>query len=381
MFEDWYLNELFSNKIRNVWKLTDYYLLKLIFVILEETDIISLLKKAVSINEILDEKKYPLKVFNAVKWMLDRLAMDEYLKITDVDSINKYTLTDKVMDYNLNEIKNQAVSMAPDSIAAFNMLKLIAENYPLYLSGKKTGIDIIFSYDNIEITNDYYSNNLFYNTHNIAGAKIVNWDIQQRDNPKILEVGGGLGGGTKQFVIQKLINDKSTSNFQYYFTDIANKMLRTTKKSLLTIIDDLSSFNFQKLDFNKDLLSQGYGENSFDVIWGVNAAHVAHDLRFTLTEFYKTLKPGGSLIISETVRPVGNKMIQQELLLNTIDDYWNVKIDKEIRPTHGFIDWTLWISALKTIGFDDVKTIPDMKILQEEYDNCYIAVIRGVKKQ
>ena len=157
-------------------------------------------------------------------------------------------------------------------------------------------------------------------------------------------------------------------------------MLRETKKSLLKITSKINQFSFIKFDFNKPFKSQGFGNNSIDIIWGVNAIHVALDLRFTLNEIYKTLKPGGSIILSETVRPVGNRMIQQELLLNTIDDYWNVKIDKKIRPRHGFMDWSDWVNALKNIGFSEVQTIPDMKILQEKYDNCYVAIIRGIKK-
>ena len=193
--------------------------------------------------------------------------------------------------------------------------------------------------------------------------------------------GGGLGGGTKQFVKQRLEDNNSIKNFTYYFTDIANKMLRTTKRELLNITKELDSFNFQKLDFNKSLEEQGFKRNSIDIIWGVNAAHVAMDLRFTLNELYKTLKPNGSLILSETVRPVGNTMIQQELLLNTLDDYWNVKLDKYIRPRHGFMDWTDWTNALNAIGFSNVETVPDMGKMQKQYDNCYVAVIRGIKKK
>ncbi len=380
MFEKWYLNELFSSKIRDVWKLTDYYLLKLIFNILEESSIIQLLNSPISVNNIMEYKNYPKKVYSSIQWMLNRLALDGY--ITKTDNVNEilYYLTNKEMDFNLDEIKEKAFKMAPESVSAFNMLKLITDNYNDYLNGKKNGIEIIFSSENINITNEYYRNNLFYNVHNIAGAKILNWEIDKRKNPVVLEVGGGLGGGTKEFLQQRYNESKNIFNFYYYFTDIANKMLRETKKEILKITDNIDNFNFQKLNFNNDLKEQGCKENSFDIIWGVNAIHVANDLRFTLNEFYKALKPGGTLIVCETVRPIGNQMIQQEILLNTIDDYWDVKIDKEIRPRHGFMEWTNWIKALETIGFSNVKTVPDMKYLQEKYDNCYVAVIVGTKK-
>jgi len=285
------------------------------------------------------------------------------------------------MDYNLAKIREEAEKKAPDSIAAFNMLKLMADNYPDYFSGKKTGVDIIFSPENIDTTNSYYSNNLFYNVHNIAGARILNWDIESRKNPVIIEIGGGLGGGTKQFLSQRVNDKKDINNFKYIFTDVANKMLRSTRRDLSLITDNLGAFYFQKLDFNKKLVESGYEENSTDVVWGVNAVHVASDLRFSLEEFYKTLKPGGSIIIAETVRPAGNRMIQQEFLLNTLPDYWNTKLDSDIRPRSGFMDWSLWVNALVKIGFTDVKTIPDMRVLENQYDNCYVAVIRGVKPQ
>jgi len=375
MFEEWYFEELVSEKIRDIWKLTDYYLLKQIDNILFKTGIKSLIKSKITVSEIIKHNNYSENVRSSIKWMLDRLSMDGYVgKENDY-----YFWLDKDIPYDLGYIKEKAQKEAENSIAAFNMLELMADNYPDFLSGKKNGVDIMFSPESIDIVNNYYSNNLFYNVHNIAGAKILNYDISQRSNPFIIEIGGGMGGGTKQFILQRLKDNLSLNNFTYCFTDIANKMLRTTKRDLLQITDKLSAFKFEKLNFNNSLKEQRFSENSADVIWGVNAAHVAYDLRFSLSEMYKTLKSGGSLIISETVRPSGNKMIQQEFLLNTLPDYWNVKLDKEIRPRHGFMEWQDWITALKSIGFVNVSTIPDMSLLDNKYDNCYVAVIRGIK--
>ena len=379
MFEKWYLEELINKTIRDIWKLTDYFLLKLISNILDNAEITPLLKSGTTVNNIIQKKNYPANVYASLKWLLDRLKLDGFVSMRLDNNVEFYTLSNKTMDYDLDAIKSMAEKASPESMAAFNMLELMANNYPDYLSGKKTGVDIIFSPENIDITNEYYGNNLFYNVHNIAGAKIVNWDISTRKNPQILKIGGGLGGGTKQFVIQRLKENAPLNSFNYCFTDVANKMLRSTKKALSTLTEDLSAFTFKKLDFNKNLSEQGYAENSYDVIWGVNAAHVSFDMRFSLNELFKTLKNGGSFIISETVRPIGNLMIQQEFVLNTLDDYWNVKLDEKIRPRHGFMDWNDWVRALKEIGFTNVETIPDMNVLQKEYDNCYVAVVRGIK--
>jgi SAM-dependent methyltransferase len=379
MFEEWYLNDLLSQKIRNVWKLTDHYLLKLLFNILDESKILDYLKKPVKVDDIIKSQGYPQKVSSALKWILERLLLDGYLSRTNEGKDAEYCLTDKQIEYDLTEIKERARTQAPESIAAFNMLELMANFYPIYFRGEKSCVDVIFSPENIETTNEYYTNNLFYKVHNIAGAKILNWDIDQRNKPVIVEIGGGLGGGTKQFLIQRLESENKSMDFTYHFTDVANKMLRNTRRELEKINPEISMFKFQKLDFNKPFEEQGFHPGSVDVIWGVNAVHVAFDLRFTLEEIKKTLRPGGSLIVCETVRPLGNSMIQQELILNTLDDYWNVKLDDEIRPRHGFMDWKYWVSALSKMGFADARSIPDMSIVDKEYDNCYITVVRGIK--
>jgi SAM-dependent methyltransferase len=282
------------------------------------------------------------------------------------------------MNVELQNIKQEIERNAPEGMTAFKMLDVMSEFYPSFLKGEKKGVEIIFSPENIDITSSYYRYDLYYNVHNICGAKILNFDLEKKNNPLILEVGGGLGGGTIQFLKQRF-ETGMLKNFRYIFTDIANKMLRTTKKEMLTVTPELEAFEFQKLDFNVELKTQGYDDNSFDVVWGVNAVHVAKDLEFTLKEFLKILKPGGSFIISETVRPEGNLMIQQEFILNTLLDYWDVKLDENYRKSSGFLSWREWKKALESAGFKEVETIPDMSYLETKYDNCYVSVIRGKK--
>jgi SAM-dependent methyltransferase len=374
MFEDWYLTELITQKIKDTWKLTDFFLLKILYDIIEKDGIHDFLKNEITIDEIMLKKSYSTNSFRSLKWILDRLALDGYISING----DKYKLTDKKMTLDLEDIKKAAKEKAPEGMKAYEMLEIMADSYPHFLKGEKSGVEIIFSPENIDITDDYYRYDLYYNVHNICGSKILDYDLETRKQPNILEIGGGLGGGTIQF-LKRRIGNNSTVNFKYCFTDIANKMLRSTKKELLKISNNLDAFEFKKLDFNTDLQSQGYEQNSFDVIWGVNAVHVTRDLEFSLKEFLKILKPGGSLIISETVRPEGNKMIQQEFILNTLLDYWNVKLDENYRKSSGFLSWREWKNAFQSAGFKNVETIPDMSILEKKYDNCYVSVISGRK--
>lgn len=380
MFENWYLTELMNKNVRDIWPLTDNYLIKLIKDILDRTGMSEELTTPVSINYLIEKFKYSDKAFNALKWIMERLKFSGFMDCKTDNGELLYCFSDKKITYNDVELYNYCTAQEPGSSHTFKMLKLMADNYEDYLMGSKTGVEIIFSPENIGIINEYYEKSLFYNANNILGAKVLNYEVDSRENPYILELGGGLGGGTKQFITQRKEEGKSLKCFTYHFTDVANKMIRNIKKTIESLAGDISNYEFSKFDFNKPLTEVGVEENKYDIIWAVNAIHVAYDLKFTLSELYKVLKPGGVILISETVRPTEGPMIQHEFVINTLDDYWNVKLDDEWRPNYGFIKWKNWIKALEAAGFDVSTTEPDMGIVEKEYNNCYTTVIKGQKK-
>lgn len=379
MFETWYLEELINQRIKTSWKLSDYYLLKQLDTVLLRTGIGDLLNSYISIEEIINKKNYDNKVFFSIKWIFDRLALDGYIEIKQSVNTSLYKFSGKINNDSIDELYKKAYEIAPLTQSTFDLIKLVSDNYPDYLEGKKNGVDILFNEQSSSLMNDFYTNNEFYSVNNIGGAKILNYDIDNRINPKILEIGGGMGGGTKQFISQRIANGKPLDNFSYVFTDIANKMLRCTKKEIQVLTNNPIDIEYKKFDFNVDIADQGYETDSFDVIWGVNAAHVAKDLKSSLKRLYSMLKKGGSLILAETVRAKGNPLVQQEYILNTLDSYWDVQLDDDIRPCYGFMHWKNWIKALELSGFTKVETIPDMNIVENKYDNCYVALIRGIK--
>ncbi len=379
MFEEWYLNDLINERIKKSWKLCDLYLLTNLDGILKKTGIFELLKNEISINEIIIKRAYTDKVFYSIKWIFDRLGLDNYLVSKTINNTIVYQLTGKTYIRNVTELFSEAMDLAPLTQSTFDLIKLVSENYPDYLEGKKNGVDILFNEESINIMNEFYCINEFYAVHNIGGGKILNYDISQRNNPSILEIGGGMGGGTKQFILQRIADNEKLDNFTYIFTEVANKLLRATKKEISEITNENININYKKFDFNSDPIEQGYENNSFDVIWGVNALHVAKDLKKSIKILYDMLKPGGSLLISETVRADGNPMVQQEFILNTLDSYWNVVLDEDIRPQYGFMHWKNWLKAFELAGFSQFETIPDMSKVEKKYDNCYVAMIRGIK--
>lgn len=380
MFENWYLTDLLNEDIKEIWPLTDKYLLQLIKTVLDKAKISEDLKDFISIEEIIRKHNYIKKAQIMLTWDLERLKYDGYVETRENKGITEYCYSKKNFDFDSEKIYNDCYKQDENSIYTFKLLSLIADNYEDLLKGTKKGIDLIYSPNNIHIINEYYDKGLFYNVNNVLGAKVLNYEIDCRNNPTILELGGGLGGGTKQFILQRKAEGNSLTSFHYHFTDIANSMLRKIKRPLEELAGSISNYEFSKFDFNKPLHETEMKENRYDIIWAVNAIHVAYDLKFTLSELYKLLKPEGVLLIVETVRPMCCPLVQHEFVINTLDDYTNIKLDESWRPSYGFMRWNNWTKALEAAGFDQVNTVPDMEVVEKQYNNCYTTVIRGIKK-
>lgn len=380
MFEDWYLEDLLDKNVKTMWPLTDKYLLQLIKKVFDRIGISEDLKNFISIQQIMEKYNYVEKADRMLRWDLERLKFDDYVESKEENGTVLYKYTSKELPTDYEEIYNWCSKEDPRSVYAFRLLALVADNYEEILEGKTSGVNVIYSPENIHIINEYYQSGLFYTVNNVLGGKVLNYEVDKRESPKILELGGGLGSGTKQFLEQRKAAGKDLKSFHYHFTDVTNSMLRKTKKPLEEITGDLSNFEFSKHDFNKSLEDLGLAEEQYDIIWAVNAIHVATNLKFTLQQLYRLLKPKGTLLIVETVRPIYCPWVQHEFIINSLDDYGNVELNDEWRPVHGFMRWTNWVKAVEAGGFDIVDTVPNMTEVEAKYNNCYATVIRGQKK-
>ncbi len=379
MFEDWYLNDLIEDKIKASWKLSDHYLIALLYKVLLDSKLDKILQKSVTIDEIIKQNNYIDESRYLIRWILEKMALNGYIS-KETDSIPiKYKYTGKTNSDNPEAFLNEAVKYDEECFSTFKLIKIMCDEFLNFVTGKKNGIDIFFTPESIALMDHFYTKNLFYKAHNIGGAKIVNYLMEDKQNPLVIELGGGMGGGLRHFLIQRSKEKLNMNNFRYYFTDVANKLLRNSKKIVTDIAPECKQIDFKKLDFNKSFEEQAFEPEQADIVWGVNSLHVAYDLEYTLKEILKLLKKGGSIVVAETVRAKGNSMLQQEIMLNTITSYWDVKIDGVIRKDFGFMHWRDWVNALNQAGFVNVKTIPDMALAEEKYDNCYVGIITGQK--
>lgn len=128
-------------------------------------------------------------------------------------------------------------------------------------------------------------------------------------NLQILEVGAGVGSSTMP-VLEMLApltgkDEKQTLNMaklrvsKYTFTDISARFFekaQTKFKAHQPIME------FKTLNAEVEGEKQGFAPNTYDFIFAGNVVHATQDLRKTLSNLRKLLKPGGKLVLQEGVR-------------------------------------------------------------------------------
>lgn len=119
-------------------------------------------------------------------------------------------------------------------------------------------------------------------------------------NMTVLELGAGTGGATVP-LLQALGNNGVLPIGRYDFTDVSSGFFERSSGRL----QEWSNYiEFKRLDVQGDPLTQGFTEESYDLIIASNVLHVANYIDICLSRVRKLLKPGGRLLMIETTRVV-----------------------------------------------------------------------------
>ena len=116
----------------------------------------------------------------------------------------------------------------------------------------------------------------------------------------VLEIGGGTGGATGP-LLQALDNHGTLPLKRYDFTDVSSGFFEKARDKFKAWERYLQ---FKTLDIMNDPIGQGFEQGSYDVIIASNVLHVPLHVDRTIAYARSLLKPGGRLVIIETIRVV-----------------------------------------------------------------------------
>ena len=174
-------------------------------------------------------------------------------------------------------------------------------------------------------------------------ARLVENVVHRYPHMSILEVGAGTGGATKH--IMKAIRGTFKS---YTFTDISSGFFENAKDLFQ---DYEGKMAFKILDLEKDVASQGFVEQSYDLIIASFVLHATSKLRTTMENVRRLLKPGGYLLMLEVTNLEQSRL---GFIFGSLPGWWLGAEDNRILSP--CLPKELWDSLLRETGFSGIDT-------------------------
>lgn len=222
------------------------------------------------------------------------------------------------------------------------MVDTVGQNMPAVIRGEKNMADILSEND---LLSRYYSESLGMNAYTTYLARSVKQLAHRYPAMNVIEVGGGNGRATSH-----ILQEIGQTFASYHFTDVSSSTFSKTQRMLE---DFKSKLIFQTLDIEKDILSQGFEEGSFDLVVASFVLHATKDLETTLANIRRLLKPGGYLLVAEVTN---NDAMRSNFCLGSLPEWWVGEHDtsRVLSPCVTPVDWD---SLLWQAGFSGVDSI------------------------
>lgn len=156
-------------------------------------------------------------------------------------------------------------------------------------------------------------------------------------------IGAGTGGATRA-----ILGELGPAFSSYTYTDISSAFFETAQERFK---DYDGRMNFKTFDMEKSVTSQGYIEESYDMIIASNVLHATKPLEETMKNTRRLLKPGGFLLLLEVVN---NEPLRNGLPMGGLPGWW-IGADSG-RPWGPTLSLTQWDSLLRKTGFSGIDT-------------------------
>ncbi|KAL8701231.1 MAG: hypothetical protein Q9224_000596 [Gallowayella concinna] len=246
-----------------------------------------------------------------------------------------------------NELVSNPLARYPDSIE-MKLTRTVGENLPRAVRGETNMLQHLFA-DNL--LNTYYTDAMGLKEFTEFLSQIVSQIVHRYPHMQILEIGAGTGGATKS--ILRHIGQTFSS---YTYTDISTGFFEEAQEVFAA---QAGKMIFRALDVENDIEDQGYLKHSYDLVIGSLVLHATRDLRKTLRNARRLLKPGGYLLLQEITNI---DVLRVGFAMSGLPGWWLGREDG--RRYSPCVTSAEWHSLLLETGFSGIDTItPEVDIL------------------
>jgi len=367
---------LFDDVFISSFDLCEEYIARLALAVFKSTGLERTCQEAVTVERAVARAQLVPGIARVpAAWLLDTLAARGWLKTSGSPGGEiLYRIERPLPALDPDEILRSQEGLDPRCLPSYQLAALAAEHYPAVLRGQTTGEQALFGPEGIIAWVKYFSNgNPLYAISNAVGA-IAAEQALAGGRAAVLEIGGGLGSGADALLDRFAAAARPIRISAYRFTEISPLFLKRAQRTLPARHPGCA-FAFAPLDIDHPFADQGVTPGAYTLVYGVNVLHVARDLAATLAELKKALAPGGTLVMSECVRPFAGKPTHLEFVFNLLGSFRDPVLVPGWRPNGGFLSPEQWSAALEANGFADVRVFPDIASIRDSYPGIAVAAI------
>jgi SAM-dependent methyltransferase len=324
--------------------------------------------KGVTIRQTKQAASIPWRRTVVLKFLYDKLSDSNIL---EREGDRYFPGTAEVADF--ETVAAELGAREPGAAVGIEILRTLINEAKRYFRGEASGDEILFAPQQLPLWLKYFSNdNLLYAINNTIGAEALARLVPADGGAfEILEIGGGCGSAAEQ-----ALRTLGSAITRYRFTEVAETFARHGERAAQAAAAPSTVVESARLDMTKPWAAQGVEPGTFDAIYAVNCFHVAPDLDFVVAEAVKALKPGGTVVVSECVRPSKlARPIHAEIIFDFLDSFTDVITDPVKRPTHGFLSPTAWRATFEAAGLGDVTILPDVDAVAEVYPDFVVGAV------
>lgn len=190
---------------------------------------------------------------------------------------------------------------------------------------------------------------------------------------RVLEIGGGLGSSAE--ALFAALGAGARAPGHYRLTDPVPFFRRRSERNVAPPTG--TAFEVESLDMNAPWAAQGVAPAAWDLVWGVNAFHLARDQAAVLREALQALRPGGLLVVGEGFRRRRGAPEAAEFPFQLLESYHAVHLAPPDRPGPGFPYPPDLLRALAATGFVDAEAVPSPARVRRYYAGFLGGAIRA----
>ncbi|KAI3343373.1 hypothetical protein F4824DRAFT_507218 [Ustulina deusta] len=164
----------------------------------------------------------------------------------------------------------------------------------------------------------------------------------------ILEISAGKGGATTSILQGLEAGEKSAEDIRcqsYTYTDISASFFPKAKDKFSKYAHVMT---FEKLNIERDLRSQTFPDQTYDLIVASQCLHTTGNIRKTMANVRRLLKPGGHLVMVETTKD----SLDIQLFASCFRGWWlSEEPERKWSPS---LSEGLWQQVLMESGFSGI---------------------------